>query len=1409
MDIKKSFIENEATYSIEDDKCINIGSTKENDIYLKNIDESFKVLLEDFKIYNYDNKVLNINGKYIDDEIIVLNEGDCILLKDLQLVMHENYIIFKGNMENYQCDLEEYIIKDKLFQGFPIYKRSPRLIKRTPMDEIEILMPPSELKNKKGYLAKIIIPPIVMLIMTIIICIINPRGIYIIVTIVGTIMSTIFSITSYFSEKKEIIRKNINREKVYNEYLLKLRKKLHVLRKQQIDALTYNNLDIKKIYELINNYSSRIYERNSNEDDFLNICIGKSTMRSDYTIKIQNNELEFHKDELVHNAIEVYDEFKNIEDMPVMVDMKKAHLGIVGEKKNIHEQLKLIFSQLTFEHSYHDIEIVFLYDEKYKDNFSFLRWYPHFKIKSINITGIVNNERIRDQVLGSLNQILKDRKIRKEEKLKESRFTPHLVFVIEEPKLIINHSIMEYLNKELLELGGSIIYTSNMKANLPEDIKTIFILEDSNIGTLLLEEGVMINKTISLNHVGNIDLERMARNLAAIEHEKGMTSQIPKSITFFEMYNIKSPKELNIIDRWNNNSSYKSLAVPLGVRSENDYVELNLHEKAHGPHGLIAGTTGSGKSEIIQSYILSLAVNFHPYEVGFLLIDYKGGGMAGLFKNLPHLLGTITNLDGSESMRAMASIKSELSRRQYIFSENNVNHINQYNKLFKTGKVQEPLPHLFIISDEFAELKKEQPEFMSELVTAARIGRSLGIHLILATQKPTGVVDEQIWSNSKFKLALKVQNESDSNEVLKTPDAANITLPGRAYLQVGNNEIYELFQSAWSGASYSENKEKNNVDNRIYLINELGQRTLLNKDLSEECESSTSNLTELDVVIEQVRETFNNMNLPYVKKPWLSPLENEIITPYINEEFNLDLDYIDDLDTDVSIGVVDIPEKQSQIQYNIDFIKDGNIAIFSSSGFGKSTTLMTIALSLAVKNSPKLLNYYILDFGNSSLIQLKNLPHTADYLTFDDTEKVNKLISILEVEIKNRKLLFGEKSALNFSMYNNISEEKLPVIVVFIDNYDVIKEIGYEVEEFITKLSRDGIGVGIYLTITASRANSVKYAVLNNFKNKFTHYMFDYTEITTIMGRSKYILKEIPGRALVKLDSVNLMQVYKSVEAKDDMEYTTKISLLINKIKDLYTGPKVLGIPVLPEILTDNMLMEYENRIRDKELLPIGLDIENVKLQYMDLSMGNNIIVGPAQSGKTNLLRVILKDLCKNASKIYLFDSYDMEMLEVSKLYDNIQYVDSKEQTLNFIEELVKEINNRKLKFDEQREKDEVITPKKFFAALETVYIVIDDCDKFIETLKATKNLEVEKIILEAIGVGIKIIGTTTPTKLRGFDGISKLLKESMNGVILGNPNEQSILMGGHVRVKKVDLGYGFIYKKGELVQVKIALEKK
>ena len=1391
------FINNRNKVSTKGKNFIMIGNSKGNEISL-NKSQELKLKLEGNKLYRLSDNDIYINGNLRKDNLIVLNETDLILIDRIKITYYANSLLIEGDNKFYETTLNKLDTNEVKFEGFPEYKRSPRIIKSMPTEEVDIKKPPSRAEKKKGQLARMIVPPLVMTAITIAISFISPRGIYIIMSIAGTSMSAVFSITAYISDKKEINRKNKLRVEVYNDYLLGIRKKLDKLRKEQIESLKYHNPRLKEIDKMTQFYNSRIYELTHADDDFLSISIGRTDIDPSYKMKFSNDSIELEKDPLVEQAEEVYNTFNKIKDMPLAIDLKKANLGIVGEKKYIHEQLNLIFAQLTLFRSYHDLEIILINNEKYRDDFKWLIWYPHFTVRSINVRGIIDTEIVRDQVLSNISQVLKDRDIKREEKKDAIKFSPHYLFVIDEPSLVVNHSVMEYLQRYDSDLAISIIYTSQLEANLPENIKTIFRIDNYEHGTLVINEGVLVNKKLTLNHV-DVELDNLSRRLSCLEHVKGMSNQIPDSITFFEMYNVSNPKDFNIEKRWLKNQAYKTLAVPLGVRGKNDHVYLNLHEKAHGPHGLVAGTTGSGKSEIVQSYILSLAVNYHPYEVGFLLIDYKGGGMASLFKSLPHLLGVITNLDGSESMRAMASIKSELARRQQIFNEYGVNHINQYNKLFKNKEAKEPIPHLFLISDEFAELKKEQPDFMSELVSAARIGRSLGIHLILATQKPTGVVDDQIWSNSKFKLALKVQDEGDSREVLKTPDAAKITQAGRAYLQVGNNEIYELFQSAWSGAAYDNQDDDDAIDDRVYVINDIGQGKLLNNDLSRGIEELNLKATELDVTVEYMSNIFNNLHLQDVRKPWLPPLEKKITSPYIDIDNIVDVVSFDKLDSKVLLGIIDKPESQTQDEYEINFSKDGNFVIFSSTGFGKTTTLTTILLSLAVKNSPGNIQFFILDFGNSGLMPMKELPHTRDYIKFDDNVKFEKFCKIIDREAKTRKRLFGEASVANFNMYNEVSEEKLPALFIVIDNYDAIKEFGMDAEDFILKITRDGAGIGVFTIITASRQNAVKFAVLNNFKNKIAHYLFEETEMNTTIGRGNYKLPNIPGRAMVKLENINVMQVYSAVYFEDEIDYSNKILDIVRKLKLSYSGEKIESIRMLPEVLTIGKLEEFAREKKHINKIPVGLDAEDIRTQFIELNGGVHLIIGGAQTGKTNMLKILLT--LKEDIETYVIDSKSGELYSYNNKVN--QYITTVDEEKEFLEKMQEVVKSRKDEFEEHRINEPGSIPKIYYASLSPIIVLVDDSDNFISEVNSIKELSAHKIINDAINVGITFIIATQSNSLKGYDELTKIFKGSINAIILGNPNEQSII-NAYTRNPEFAIDLGYTYNKGKMKLIKI-----
>ncbi len=1286
-----------STHYLLDIKNVLIDSTDVADICFKEIkspvlisyEEETKIVSEGYFYLNGNKTTGNIALKESDE--IVFLEGLSIQLLGSSLSLFSNTAL-ESDMITYDED-EQYENRAEEFH------RSPRIILREPTDKVTVGTPPMEEEESRQSLLRLLMMPSAMIFFTILMYIYSSSGAMMIMMFGMSTVTIITSIHSYVSDRKKFKERQQKKVKDYKEYLEEKQLEFATCKEEQKQSLEHHYPDMNKILQMPKEVDRRIYEKTPYYFDFLTYRLGTGEVEPSFSIEYSKSETSKVKEEVVGDINNLLSHYRNIPNVPIKGDIH-VPTGYIGTRKIAIEQIQQLMMQIAVFHSYHDVQFIPIFREDELNLWNWSRWLPHIQISAFNSRGFIYNQQTRDQLLTSLYQIIKERKLdydQNTDKSKEKLYTPHYILFITDLNLLLDHNIMEYINEDLTSVGVTLVFVEEVIERLPEHVKTVVDYRNDKKGILILHKGEYVNKEFSPSDlISLLDKENFARELAGINHEETLRNSIPNSVTFLEMYGAKTIDELNILERWQQNEAYQTMAVPLGVRGRDDLLYLNLHEKAHGPHGLIAGTTGSGKSELIQSYILSLAVNYHPYEVAFLLIDYKGGGMANLFADLPHLVGTITNLDASQALRALVSIKAELKKRQRLFFEHDVNHINQYTKLYKQGEAKEPLPHLFIISDEFAELKQEQPDFMQELISTARIGRSLGIHLILATQKPSGVVNDQIWSNSKFKIALKVQDVADSREIIKTPDAAQITQTGRAYLQVGNNEIYELFQSAWSGAEYKEDEsDSDNRDLTIYEIRNNGQYIPINKDLSglSARREIKSIPTQLDVIVEQTRKLFDKTGLAKVASPWLPPLKDDIYSGDIqNNNFK---DYWGRKEKlTILVGYQDIPEKQEQSPLYLDMEKTGHIMLISSPGFGKTTFLQSIALDLMRKNTPEDVHIYLYDFGTSGLISISEFPHVADYFTVDEEEKITKSLKRLDEEVKRRKILLANAKVTNYTQYNEVATDSIPTIFMMIDSFDGMAEAKYD-EAFISVLNtiaRDGASLGIYIITTLSRMNAMRLQLQGNFKTKISLFLFDKSDLSAIVGRSNINLEEIKGRAVVKFDEIVHFQVVQAYKTQSYSEYINAIKEEINSMEEYWQGEKPERIPMLPEKIT---YQHIDAIFTDKDVdntFVLGLYRDTAELATFTLDRAI-MMASDKPTAIENYYTAVDYNLNRvsNEYKAYLFDSGD----KVKTNYlSNIQKIINPLEIEEIVRELLTELEKRMSQAQEYSQKYLLIIPE-------------------------------------------------------------------------------------------------------------------
>ena len=774
--------------------------------------------------------------------------------------------------------------------------------------------------------------------------------------------------------------------------------------------------------------------------------------------------------------------------------------------------------------------------------------------------------------------------------------------------------------------------------------------------------------------------------------------------------------------------------------------------------------------------------------------------MANLFKNLPHLLGTITNLDGAQSMRALASINAEIHRRERLFGEFEVNHINQYQKKFKNGEATEPLPHLFLISDEFAELKVNQPDFIKELVSIARVGRSLGVHLILATQKPSGVVDDQIWSNSRFKIALKVADRSDSNEMLHTPDAAEITQTGRAYLQVGNNEVYELFQSAWSGADYQPDKDDMGIeDHTIYLINELGQYEILNEDLSglEDVDEIKEIPTELDAIVHHIQLLCEEQEIPPVPQPWLPPLKERITLDEL-EEVQPTVAWTQEKPLSVLLGMADIPQAQKQEAVSINLSKDGHILLYGSPGTGKTTFLQTAGMDLARTFSPKALTMYLMDFGTNGLAPLSKLPQVADTMLLDQTEKISKFVRIMEKELNRRKKLLADYGVGTLDLYRQASGQEEPAIVILLDSYEAFKEEAYEAELFklLVRISREGLSIGVHLLVTAGRQTNLRAQLYSNFKHQLSLPQNEAGEVRAIVGSTPLAMtmEDIKGRALMKREEVDVIQLALPVYGANDTQVLNNLRQAVASLQEAWTGQRPSAIPMVPEELTMEEFLNLPDvqEAIENDQIPIGLELEMVGSVNISLSKFKHMAyVSNAEDAFDNITHHLLKTILRMPNvHMMLIDAFQ----EYEAYSDQVKtYVGSKKELSDIGNQLIYEIERRLEK------------------GISSEWII------FIPNMRARvsesdlNDQQLQFMFENGYRVGMRfIIGTDYTYIGTSIDPIPRYLKTNVQWVIFGmRLMDQTFLdKGMYNRDVAPDLDQIYLHSRKEVIKLKISKNK-
>ena len=1282
----------------------------------------------------------SVNGTFLNGRLVrektKLHYGDIIYVVGLKIVYLNNLLAI--NNPNNQCRIRELkAVEIPHFEDEPseetevedvYFLRTPRKLLNLDRETISIEKCPKKQQQKRQPLIFTIGPSFTMVIPIALAAAMTSDGFgagSICMSLGAAGIGAIWAVVNSAYNKKEEKESEESRVSKYLEYMVRVEEKLK-------NKTEYNRLVLAEQYpssgellEFTTSNTRRLWEKSSTHEDFLSLRLGAGDMPSPNEIEDAKEDLGSEHDPLNDHIEELKEKFDILRQVSVAVSLYDHRLlGVVsGDEEKRDQLMRILALQIAALHPYTDVRMCYVFPGRDLEKMEYTRWLPHTYTPDGKLRMIVCDSKAMGDVMYYLSDVIRERLEageNRKNKEEEEKVLPHYVVFISDISMIEGEPVSKYLLDPPKNAGVSVIFSADAIDKLPSHCNTIVQWEKDYSGCYNTLSKFEEREGVAFDRVSLAEMDVFSRQLSNFKvRENASNAAIPDMLTFLDMYKTSRVEDLDMYHKWLENRTYESMRSLIGQKAGEQPVYLDIHEKYHGPHGLVAGTTGSGKSETLQTYILSLVLNYHPHEVAFILIDYKGGGMAQSFIGLPHLAGVITNLGGNQTTRALLSINAEIKRRQRIFNEYKIKHIDAYIELYRNGEAEEPMPHLLIIADEFAELKKEQPEFVRALVSAARVGRSLGINLILATQKPSGVVDDEIWSNTRFRICLRVADKQDSNEMLKRTDAAYITGTGRGFLQVGNDEIFDEFQSGWSGAPYTpEIPFSDDSKAKAMIIGLTGKPEAVKKKKKKKGDN-VKKFTQLDAMVQYAAKLAEENHIKPLRQ-WLPPLPKLL---YL-EDMKLTWD---EKQMKLPIGLADDPQNQRQFPVYLDFIRDGHLLICGSAGSGKTSLVQTILYGAALHYTAKQVNFYIADFSSRTMTAFAGLPHTGCICMEGDDEKIQQMMGFAEEELDSRKKSFSQKGMGSYRDYRE-SYSDVPAIFLVIDNYPAFSDSYEQYESTLIQLSREGASYGIYLILTCNNSGDIRSRILQNITKGIGLQLADRFEYDSVIGMRSEILPDdrTTGRGLIKEGVPLEFQAALPVKASQGESMMLAIREKLKALTEEGTqGARKLGVQ-LDEINADTFLEMIHLKGLAEENFVMGAEDGSLISTDLDKTLCFTVC-GAGKKGKTNFLKYTALLMKKKGAEVYVFDGCLRELEEFSRNNDLDGYMTDKEELYHFMEnELLPQLGERnELVYEARQAKTSV---KEALKNYKRMVLLINSASEFMEAVYS-EDFDVSEVL--------------------------------------------------------------------------------